>query len=112
MGSKYNNDYSDVDWETEINEFFSCHTTIKRFSEGKPYSYWAISNRLRKDPRYHSRTKQSKRMEEDKIRFLPVVIESHVRNEDVIYINGFELRINAGTDPEEVKVILEAMRQL
>lgn len=49
--SKYNIDYSHIDWETELESFFSAGISIRKFVIGKPYSYWALRDRLRKDPR-------------------------------------------------------------
>ena len=35
--NKYNNNYSHIDWETELNDFFSDpNISIASFTEGKP----------------------------------------------------------------------------
>lgn len=111
--NKYNNDYSHIDWETELNDFFSDpNISIASFTEGKPYSYWAVRDRIRKDPRYPQRKLKKYQIVEpsNEISFLPVVVQNC--SSQLIRINGFEIEVGNDTDPESLKTVLKAMRSL
>ena len=117
MGTIYTNDHASIDWRRELDEYFDLQPmTITEFIKDKPYKYWAIWERLIKDPRYIRKWKKAEEEtfpseSSDTIRLIPVVVEDSCIS-SLIRINGFDLEITRNTDPSALSTVLKAMREL